>query len=73
LAEQLLTDALSRFEALGSQSFMAECEFRLAQVWQKRGDLTQAEPHRTRARKIYQQLGAAKDLDRLETEWHQDA
>jgi tetratricopeptide (TPR) repeat protein len=69
LAETLLNDALQRFTELGDLQFMAECNFRLAQVWQKCENLTLAEQYYDKAKTIYQQLGAIKDLERMEKEW----
>lgn len=71
LAAQQLTRALDQLRTQPAIGDLARAEFRLAQVWQQHGDLSRAEIHRDRAREIYQQLGATKDLDRIETEWHQ--
>ncbi|WP_271254213.1 tetratricopeptide repeat protein [Pseudanabaena sp. Chao 1811] len=69
LAETLLNDALQRFTELGNLQYMAECNFRLAQVWQKREDLTFAQKYYDKAKTIYQQLGAVKEIERIEKEW----
>jgi tetratricopeptide (TPR) repeat protein len=68
-AETLLNDALQRCVDLGNLKVMAECNFRLAQVWQKREDLSIAQQYYNQAKTIYQQLGAIKDLERIEKEW----
>ena len=70
LAETLLNDALQRCTDLGNLKVMGECNFRLAQVWQKRENLTFAQQYYDKAKTIYQQLGAVKDLERIETEWN---
>ncbi len=68
-AEELLNDALERFESLGNKRWMPECTFRIAQVWQRRGDTATAETHYTLAHQLYTELGAMKDLERIEREW----
>ena len=42
--------------------------FRLAQLWQRRQQPERAQPHYTTARDLYRQLGAAKELERIERE-----
>ncbi|MBZ8178687.1 tetratricopeptide repeat protein [Oscillatoria salina] len=69
-AEKYLIDALERFQALEDVQYVAECTFRLAQVWRKRGNEEVAEEHYHTAYQIYQQLGAAKDLEKIEKEWN---
>ena len=71
-AEPLLRDALTRMENLGVIDKIAEANFDLALLEKKRGNLSAAEQHFHQAREIYQQLGAAKDLEHIETEWHQE-
>jgi tellurite resistance-related uncharacterized protein len=66
----LLTDAFERFQQLGETDFIAEASFRIAQVWQKRNNPELAQQHYNTAHQIFQQLGAAKDLERIEREWH---
>ena len=71
-AKTYLTDALNRFEELGDRQYIAECNFRLAQLWQRRQHPERARQHYTTARDLYRQLGAAKDLERIEREWEGD-
>jgi tetratricopeptide (TPR) repeat protein len=66
-AEELLTDALKQMEEFGRKDGIAELNFDLAQLWQRRNNPDRAQHHYTIARDLYTQLGAAKDLDRIET------
>ena len=68
-AEEFLTDALKKFQELGNIQFVAEATFRIAQLWRKRGNLDLAQQHYTTATTIFQNLGAAKDLERIQQEW----
>jgi tetratricopeptide (TPR) repeat protein len=70
LAEQLLESALSEFERLNARYESGEYRFALAQLWQRRNNPDRAQHHYTIARDLYTQLGAAKDLDRIQTEFN---
>jgi tetratricopeptide (TPR) repeat protein/transcriptional regulator with XRE-family HTH domain len=72
VAEQLLTDSLERLQELGDNWAIAENNFTLAQLWQKRCNTELAQQHYNTAHQIFQQLGAAKDLERIEREWQSD-
>ena len=69
-AEQFLSDALQTMEKLGSTDLIARLNFDLAQLWQRRNNPDRAQHHYTIARDLYTQLGAAKDLERIETEFN---
>jgi hypothetical protein len=51
---------------------IAEANFDLAQLWRKRGNEEIAQEHYQKSHQIFQQLGAAKDLERIEREWNQE-
>lgn len=71
-AEQYLTEALAQMEALGMTWHIAATNFDLAQLWRKRGNEEIAQQHYQKSHQIFQQLGAAKDLERIEREWNQE-
>ncbi len=68
LAESYFNEALQGFTQLKAPKGIADCEFGLARLWQKRGDPARAKSHCDRARDLYQQLGAIKDLERIAAE-----
>jgi tetratricopeptide (TPR) repeat protein len=65
-AEELLIEALQKMEELGMIWHIAETNFDLAQLWQRRNNPDRAQHHYTIARDLYTQLGAAKDLECIE-------
>lgn len=69
-AEQYLTKALEEIEKLEMKWYIAEANCDLAQLWRKRGNEDIAQEHYRKAHHIFQQLGAAKDLERIEREWN---
>ncbi|WP_228056643.1 tetratricopeptide repeat protein [Microcoleus sp. LEGE 07076] len=69
-AEQLLTEALDKMEKQGMTWHIAETNYCFAQLNRKRGNTEIAQKHYDTAHRIFQQLGAAKDLERIEKEWH---
>ncbi|MCT7976416.1 tetratricopeptide repeat protein [Laspinema olomoucense] len=71
-AEKYLTEALVQMEELGMTLHIAEANFDIAQLWRKRGNEEIAQQHYQKSYQIYQQLGAAKDLERIEREWNQE-
>ena len=71
-AEIWFTKALKQLEALGKLDYIAECNFRLAQLWQRRNNSERAQRHYAIAHKIYTELGAKKDLERIEREFISD-
>jgi tetratricopeptide (TPR) repeat protein len=69
-AEQLLTEALGKMQILGMTWHIAETNYDLARLERKRGNTEVAQQHYDTAHQIFQQLGAAKDLERIDREWH---
>jgi tetratricopeptide (TPR) repeat protein len=69
-AEQLLTEALGKMQKLGMTWHIAEANYDLARLERKRGNTEVAQQHYDTAHQIFQQLGAAKDLERIDREWH---
>ncbi len=69
-AEQLLTEALGQMQTLGMTWHIAETNYDLARLHRKRGNTEVAQQHYDTAHQIFQQLGAAKDLERIDREWH---
>ncbi|MEH2449414.1 MAG: tetratricopeptide repeat protein [Nostoc sp.] len=72
-AEQFSKQALELAEELGMTNLVAELNYDLARLERKRGSNTElAQQHYNTAHQIFQQLGAAKDLEKIEREWEQD-
>ena len=69
-AEQLLTEALGQMQTLGMTWHIAEANYDLARLHRKRGNTEVAQQHYDTAHQIFQQLGAAKDVEKIEKEWH---
>ncbi|MEG4090876.1 tetratricopeptide repeat protein [Microcoleus sp. Pol12B4] len=69
-AEQLLTEALGKMQIQGMTWHIAETNYDLARLERKRGNTEVAQQHYDTAHQIFQQLGAAKDLENIDREWH---
>jgi tetratricopeptide (TPR) repeat protein len=69
-AEVYLKDALAQMQQLGMTWSIAETNWDLAQLETKRHNPTAAQTHYTTAHTLYTQLGAAKDLEKIEQEWN---
>jgi tetratricopeptide (TPR) repeat protein len=69
-AEQLLTEALGKMQKLGMTWHIAEVNYCFARLERKRGNTEVAQQHYDTAHQIFQQLGAAKDLERIDRQWH---
>jgi tetratricopeptide (TPR) repeat protein len=69
-AEQLLTEALGKMQKLGMTWHIAEVNYYFARLERKRDNTEVAQQHYDTAHQIFQQLGAAKDLERIDREWH---
>ncbi len=69
-AEQLLTEALGKMQILGMTYEIAETNYDLARLERSRGNTEVAQQHYDTAHQIFQQLEAAKDLERIDREWH---
>jgi len=70
VAENYLTEALAQMKELGMTWHIAETNFDLAQLWRKRGNEAIAQQHYQKSHQIYQQLGAIKELERIEQEFN---
>jgi RNA polymerase-interacting CarD/CdnL/TRCF family regulator len=57
-------------QKLGMTWHIAEVNYDLARLERKRGNTEVAQQHYDTAHQIFQQLGAAKDLERIDREWH---
>ena len=69
-AEQLLTEALGKMQKLGMTWHIAEVNYCFARLERSRGNTEVAQQHYDTAHQIFQQLGAAKDLEKIDREWH---
>jgi len=69
-AEKLLTEALGKMQKLGMTWHIAETNYDLARLERSRGNTEVAQQHYDTAHQIFQQLGAAKDLERIDRQWH---
>ena len=69
-AEQLLTEALGKMQKLGMTWHIAEVNYCFARLERKRGNTVVAQQHYDTAHQIFQQLGAAKELEKIDREWH---
>jgi tetratricopeptide (TPR) repeat protein len=69
-AEPLLKESLAKLTELKSPSKIAEANYDLARLHRKRGNTEIAQQHYDTAHGIFQQLGAAKDVEKIEKEWH---
>ncbi|MDQ2099281.1 MAG: tetratricopeptide repeat protein [Tychonema bourrellyi B0820] len=70
VAEPLLKECLAKLTELKQPSKIAEANYDLARLHRQRGNTVVAQQHYDTAHGIFQQLGAAKDLERIEKEWH---
>ncbi len=69
-AEPLLTEALGQMQTLGMTWHIAEVNYCFARLHRQRGNTEVAQQHYDTAHQIFQQLGAAKDVEKIEKEWH---
>jgi len=69
-AEPLLQEALAKMQELGMTWHIGETNYDLAQLYRQRNNPELAQQHYNTAHQIFQQLGAAKDLEKIEREWH---
>lgn len=72
VAEKLLKDALAKMQELEMTWNIAQTNYELARLERKRSNTELAQEHYNTAHQIFQQLGAAKDLERIERKWEQD-
>ncbi|MEH1966597.1 tetratricopeptide repeat protein [Nostoc sp.] len=71
-AEKLLKYALVKMHELGITGHIAKTNYSLAHLERKRSNTELSQQHYNTAHQIFQQLGAAKDLERIEREWELD-
>ncbi|MEH2237987.1 tetratricopeptide repeat protein [Nostoc sp.] len=71
-AEQFSKQALKLAEELGMTHLIAGVNYDLAWLERKRSNTELAQQHYNTAHQIFQQLDAAKDLEKIEREWEQD-
>ncbi|MEG4406655.1 tetratricopeptide repeat protein [Microcoleus sp. MON2_D5] len=69
-AEPLLKECLAKLKELKLPSKIAEANYDLARLERQRGNTEVAQQHYDTAHQIFQQLGAAKDLEEIDREWH---
>ncbi|MFB2880901.1 hypothetical protein [Floridanema aerugineum] len=62
-------EVLPMFEELQIQKSIAETNYDLAQLYRQRNNTELAQQHYNTAHQIFQQLGAAKDIEKIEREW----
>ena len=71
-AEPLLQEALAKMQELGMTWHIAETNYDLALLYRKRNNPELAQQYYNTAHQIFEQLGAAKDLERIDREWESD-
>jgi tetratricopeptide (TPR) repeat protein len=69
VAKSLYRQSLQLRTELGGLALIAEGDFDFALLEKQRGNMTLAQQYYDKAKTIYQQLGAIKDLERIEKEW----
>ena len=68
-AEPLLQQSCEQVSALGDNDKIAEANWDLARLYRTKGNPDLAQTHYATAHRLFTQLGAAKDLERIEKEW----
>ena len=68
-AENLLSEALPILTELGMMYEQGFANYVYARLEKQRGNLTLAQQYYDQSKTLYQQLGAIKDLERIEKEW----
>ncbi|NJR68512.1 MAG: tetratricopeptide repeat protein [Synechococcales cyanobacterium CRU_2_2] len=68
-AETLLHDAFTQTQQLGMTQLLAEIHWHFAQLYRTKNNPTLAQHHYQTTHQLYSQLGAAKDLEKIEQEW----
>ena len=71
-AEPLLQEALAKMQELGMTWHIAETNYDLALLYRKRNNPELAQQYYNTAHQIFEELGAAKDLERIDREWESD-
>jgi tetratricopeptide (TPR) repeat protein len=70
LAESLLQDALAQTRRIDMTDLNAETNWHLAQLYRAKNNPDRAQQHYAIAHQLFTQLGAAKDLEKIEQEWN---
>jgi hypothetical protein len=65
----VLQDALAQMQQLVMIDSIAETNWDLAQLYRAKNNPDLAQQHYNIAHQLYSQLGAAKDLEKIEREW----
>ncbi|MFW5665929.1 MAG: tetratricopeptide repeat protein [Coleofasciculus sp.] len=68
-AESLLKDALTKMEKLEIKHYIAMVNYEFAKLERQRSNIDLAENYYNTAHQLFGQLGAVKDLDKMEQEW----
>ena len=69
LAESLLLESLNQSQSLEMKDLMAETNGHLAQLYHAKNNPELAQQHYTIAHQLFTQLGALKDIEKLEGRW----
>jgi tetratricopeptide (TPR) repeat protein len=70
LAESLLQDALVQLQELGRTDAIAETNWHFARLYRAKNNPDLAQQHYNTAHQLFTQLGAAKDLEKIEQDWN---
>jgi tetratricopeptide (TPR) repeat protein len=70
LAESLLQNALVQLQELAMTDAIAETNWHLARLYRAKNNPDLAQQHYNTAHQLYTQLGAAKDLEKIEQDWN---
>jgi tetratricopeptide (TPR) repeat protein len=69
-AESLFAEALTQMQSLGMTWHIAETNYRLMQLHHTKNNSELAQQHYNTAHQLFTQLGAAKDLEKIEQDWN---
>jgi tetratricopeptide (TPR) repeat protein len=70
IAEMWLEKALPVMEELQMNWYIAETNWDLARLYRAKGDDRLAQEHYTKSNQLFTQLGAQKELEKIETAWN---
>jgi tetratricopeptide (TPR) repeat protein len=70
LAESLLQNALTQTQQLGMTDLIAEINWHFSKLYRAKNNPDRAQQHYNIAHQLYTQLGAAKDLEKIEQDWN---
>jgi tetratricopeptide (TPR) repeat protein len=69
-AEQLYIQSINTFERVGEDLGAAKTNWNLAKVYRSKPDHQKAQEHYDIAHQLFTELGAKKDLEKIETNWN---